>query len=67
MREERGCVTKLLRFDADSRDRERGGEQRREGRQKQRREEYEEEGNMRTGVFNSNRCYNFDANNWQLM
>ena len=37
----------------------RGGEQRRE--------EYEEEGNMRTGVFNSNRCYNFDANNWQLM
>ena len=46
----------LLRFDADS-----GGEQRREG-------ECEEEGNMRMGVFNSNRCYNkFDANNCKLM
>ena len=48
MREERGCVTKLLRFDADSGDRERGGEQRREGRRTEKRgEANKEERSMR--------------------
>jgi len=60
LKEERGCVCYTLRFDVNSRDREKGG------RGEQKREEVHEKNEL-CSVFQFHQLLSIGANNWQLM